>query len=165
MTEYVTFERGTMLVKDEETMTGMTDVCVNQTGRENMDKSTGTRRLAAALTAGMLVGEGSSAYAGGIATFNNLSENIVNSSAGLPSMISTVAYVGGIGLGVAGIFKLKQHVDNPAQTMMKDGLVRLGAGGGLLALPYLTAAMQGSVNGGLNVQATETPFAPPLPGP
>ncbi len=39
-------------------------------------------------------------------------------------MIQTVAYVGGIGLGVAGIFKLKSHVDNPGQTPMKDGLIR-----------------------------------------
>ena len=29
-------------------------------------------------------------------------------------------WIGGAGLGVASIFKLKQHVDNPAQAPMKD---------------------------------------------
>ncbi len=77
-------------------------------------------------------------------------------------MIQTVAYVGGIGLGVAGIFKLKSHVDNPGQTPMKDGLIRLGAGGGLLALPYLTTAMMGSItNAGPNTGVSEGSFAPP----
>jgi len=36
-------------------------------------------------------------------------------------------------------------VDNPGQHAMKDGLVRLGAGGGLLSLPYITSAMVGTV--------------------
>ncbi len=72
-------------------------------------------------------------------------------------MVQTVAYVGGIGLGVAGIFKLKQHVDNPGQTPMKDGLARLGTGGGLLALPYVTTAMMGSIdNGAFRARMSET---------
>ena len=126
-----------------------------------MDKSNGTRRLAAALTAGLLTSGATDAFANG-QTFEDVSRNIVTSAAGLPSMIETVAYVGGIGLGVAGIFKLKNHVDNPAQHPMKDGLVRLGAGGGLLALPYLTQAMAGSINnGGANVGYAEGTFNSP----
>ena len=101
-------------------------------------------RLAAVLTAGVLMSEGTTAHAG--ATFSNVAENIEAGSASLPVLISTVAYIGGIGLGVAGIFKLKQHVDNPGQTPMKDGLVRLGAGGGLLALPYITTAMTNTIS-------------------
>jgi len=105
-----------------------------------------TTRLAAALTAGILMSEGTAAHA--TATFKDVSTNIVNSAGTLPNLVSTVAYIGGIGLGVAGIFKLKQHVDNPGQTPMKDGLVRLGAGGGLLALPFLTDAMTGTISNG-----------------
>ena len=82
------------------------------------------------------------------ATFSDVATNIVTGSNSLPSLISTVSYIGGIGLGVAGVFKLKQHVDNPGQTPMKDGLVRLGAGGGLLALPFVTSAMQGTIGNG-----------------
>ena len=131
-----------------------------------MNKSKRTYRLAAALTAGMMMSEGTDAFAGGTnTTFADVGNNIITSAGSLPAMIQTVAYVGGIGLGVAGVFKLKQHVDNPAQTPMKDGLVRLGAGGGLLALPYLTTAMMGSINNGNNTGVTEGTFtAPAVPG-
>jgi hypothetical protein len=109
-------------------------------------KRSNTHKLAAAITAGMMVGS-SEAFAGG-QNFTNMTSNIVTSSGTLPNLISTVAYVGGIGLAVAGIFKLKQHVDNPGQTPMKDGLIRLGAGGGLLALPFMTEAMTNTISNG-----------------
>ena len=128
-----------------------------------MDKSKTTHKLAAAMTAGVLMTEGTNAFANAT-TFKDMSDNIVTSAGSLPSLISTVAYVGGIGLGVAGVFKLKQHVDNPGQTPMKDGLVRLGAGGGLLALPFLTQAMMGSISNGTGAPVTETPFAAPVVG-
>lgn len=115
-------------------------------------------RLAAVVTASVLMSESAVALA---TNFGDVSKNIVKSSAGLPNLISTVAYVGGVGLGVAGVFKLKNHVDNPANIPMKDGLVRLGAGGGLLVLPYLTKAMMGTVQGeggGGGVQASDLQF-------
>lgn len=110
-----------------------------------MKKHFTMHRIAAAVTAGVLAGQTTSAHA---VNFTDVSHNIVDSSSGIPQMISTVAYIGGIGLGVAGIFKLKQHVDNPGQVALKDGLVRLGAGGGLLALPFLTEAMTGNIAAG-----------------
>jgi hypothetical protein len=112
-----------------------------------MTKQKWTHKMAAIVTAGVMAGKGSEAFAGGT-TFSDVAGNIVTGSSRLPDLISTVAYIGGIGLGVAGVFKLKQHVDNPGQTPMKDGLVRLGAGGGLLALPYVTTAMQGTMDAG-----------------
>ena len=129
-----------------------------------MEKSKKIHQLAAALTAGMLMSEGKDAFAQTAQTFDNVGQNIIASAGSMPAMIQTVAYVGGIGLGVAGVFKLKQHVDNPGQTPMKDGLVRLGAGGGLLALPYLTQAMMGSINNGTNAPVTEGTFLAPLGG-
>ena len=107
-----------------------------------------THKIAAAVTAGVLISESGEASAAVTTGLQALSTNIVNSAGTLPNMISTVAYIGGIGLGVAGIFKLKQHVDNPGQHPMKDGLVRLGAGGGLLALPYMTEVMTSTINAG-----------------
>lgn len=104
-------------------------------------------RLAAIVTAGVLVSESVSASAT-TANFTNVTSNIVTSASTLPNLISTVAYIGGVGMGVAGVFKLKNHVDNPGQVPMKDGLVRLGAGGGLLTLPYLTKVMQGTIGDG-----------------
>ena len=66
-----------------------------------METSKRIHQLAAAVTAGMLMSEGSDAFAANT-TFATVGDNIVTSAASLPGMISTVAYVGGIGLGVAG---------------------------------------------------------------
>lgn len=81
-------------------------------------------------------------------TFVDVSNNIVSSSAGLTNMIALLCYIGGIGLAVAGLFKLKAHVDNPGQAPLKDAMIRLGIGGGLLALPFIVAAMQGTIAAG-----------------
>jgi hypothetical protein len=112
-----------------------------------MKRSKMSHKLAAAATLGMMMASSESAFAAA-KTFKNMSDNIVTASSGFQNMISTVCWLGGAGLGVAGIFKLKQHVDNPGQTPMKDGLVRLGAGGGLLAFPFIQQAMQGSISNG-----------------
>lgn len=126
-----------------------------------MDKTNTIHRVAAAVTTGMLMAESTAAHATAY-TFRDITTGIVNSAGGLPMMIETVAYVGGIGLGVTGIFKLKSHVDNPGQHPLKDGLVRLGAGGGLLALPFVTQAMMTSItSGGPNIGVMEGSFSPP----
>jgi hypothetical protein len=122
-----------------------------------MERSNITHKLAAAMTVGVLMSEAGPAFAQGTG-FQQVTSNINASASTLPDLISTVAYIGGIGLGVAGIFKLKQHVDNPAQAPMKDGLVRLGAGGGLLALPMLTDAMTSTVGQGTGPQTSDLQF-------
>jgi hypothetical protein len=132
-----------------------------------MDKTNRMHRIAAVITAGMIVDQSTSAHAAATASFTDLSANLITSSSNFPALVSTVAYIGGIGLGVTGIFKLKQHVDNPGQTPMKDGLIRLAAGGGLLALPYVTTAMSGSIgSGGSTTQASQfaAPTAAPVTG-
>lgn len=106
-----------------------------------------THKLAAVATLGMMMGS-SDAFAAAATTFRDMSNNMVQASGGFQNLISTVCWIGGAGLGVAGIFKLKQHVDNPGQTPMKDGLVRIACGGGLLAFPFIQTAMQGSVSNG-----------------
>lgn len=55
----------------------------------------------------------------------------------LPNMINWVSYIIGVALGVAGVSKLKQHVDNPGQTSIKDGLGRLAASGLFISLPFM----------------------------
>ncbi len=108
-----------------------------------------THKLAACATLGMIAGSVSAADAA--TTFKDMSTNIITASSGFNNLISVVCWIGGAGLGVAGIFKLKMHVDNPGQTPMKDGLVRIGCGGALLAFPFIQQAMQGSIsNGSLN---------------
>ncbi len=121
-----------------------------------------SHKLAAAITAGAM-SSGFVTEALATTDANSLVGNLVKSSKGFTDLISLLGYVGGSGLSVAGIFKLKQHVDNPGQTPMKDGVMRLAAGGALLSLPFITTVMQGSVtesNGGsavnqANVKVTQ----------
>ena len=91
----------------------------------------------AAIMAGLMLST-SSAEAN---NFSNIAENITASISGIPGLLSGVAYMFGILLGVLGILKIKDHVENPAQTPLKDGAIRLAAGGGLFALPIVYEAM------------------------
>ncbi len=107
-----------------------------------------THKLAAAATLGFIAGSSVEASAATATTFRDMSTNMTIAAGGFQNLISTVCWIGGSGLGVAGIFKLKQHVDNPGQTPMKDGLIRIACGGGLLAFPFIQTAMQGSISNG-----------------
>jgi len=62
----------------------------------------------------------------------------------LPTYINYASYIIGTAMGVAGVSKLKAHVDNPGQTPIKDGLGRLGAAGLFIALPALLEIMRAS---------------------
>jgi hypothetical protein len=105
-----------------------------------------SHKLAAIATIGMMASSCTGAQAA--ITLKDMSSNIAVASSGFNNLISIVCWVAGAGLGVAGIFKLKQHVDNPGQTPMKDGLIRIACGGGLLAFPFIQQAMQGSISNG-----------------
>ena len=80
----------------------------------------------------------------GVAQANNISniaENITNSISELPTLLSALSYMFGLLLAVLGVMKIKDHVENPTQTPLKDGAIRLAAGGGLFALPIIYDAM------------------------
>jgi len=110
--------------------------------------------LAVAVTAGaVMFPELANASAG--KSFVDVTTNITDSSATLPNLITTVAYMAGIAMAVFGILKLKGHVDNPGQVPIKDGLVRLGCGGALLALPVILEAMTATI-GDDGVSTTNT---------
>jgi hypothetical protein len=47
-------------------------------------------------------------------------------------------------LAIAGIYKLKEAVDNPGQNSIQDGFIRLAAGGALIALPTIVSTMGGT---------------------
>ena len=105
--------------------------------------------MGAALTASMLL-------AGGEAHANNfgaIASNITASIADVPGLLTGLAYLFGILIGVLGILKIKDHVENPQQTPLKDGAIRLAAGGGLFALPIVYEAMFTTVGTGAGVQA------------
>jgi hypothetical protein len=104
-----------------------------------------SHRLAAAATMGMMAASGTAHAA---TDANSLVNNLITSSAGFTQLINLFGYIGGTGLAVAGIFKIKQHTDSPANVPLKDGIMRLAAGGALLSLPFMTQVMQGSIGEG-----------------
>ena len=123
-------------------------------------RTTGTGNRAARLRRGFagLAAFGAVFAAGEAAaqpSFNagNIVANLVGSSAGLTDLMSLLAYVGGTAFAIAGIFKLKVHVDAPDRVPLREGMIRLVAGGMLLSLPFMTAVMQGSVSNGDVTQA------------
>ena len=113
-----------------------------------------TLQMSAAFTAGYFM-TANDAHAGGQNTFSNIAENIVLSIQNLPGLLTGVSYMFGILLGVLGILKIKDHVENPQQTALKDGAIRLAAGGGLFALPIVYEAMRETIGQGAGVEAAE----------
>lgn len=108
-----------------------------------------TVQLSATLAVLMMVGS-VDAHAN---NFSNIAENVVTSIESLPGLLTGLAYMFGILLGVLGVLKIKDHVENPGQVALKDGAIRLAAGGGLFALPIVFEAMQTTVGDGANVTA------------
>ena len=105
----------------------------------------------AALTMGMLASNQVQAAAGN--NFSSIATNINTSISSLPGLLTGLSYLFGILLGVLGIMKIKDHVENPTQTPLKDGAIRLAAGGALFALPIVFESMFETVGSGSNAQA------------
>lgn len=55
----------------------------------------------------------------------------------MPTIISGVAYLAGGVMVLGGANKLKMHAENPMQTPLSHGLVRIGVGGVVAALPIM----------------------------
>lgn len=79
---------------------------------------------------------------------NNLLATIQGSIEDLPGVVAVVAYLLGLLFGVAGLLKLKEHVENPEQTALREPVIRLLAGGALFAIPTVYNAMFGLVGDG-----------------
>ena len=100
--------------------------------------------IGAAFTTGMLV----SAPAHAANNFGTIASNISLSISSLPGLLTALSYMFGVLLGVLGVMKIKDHVENPSQTPLKDGAIRLAAGGALFALPIIYEAMTQTVGTG-----------------
>lgn len=83
-------------------------------------------------------GDGEYAAQGG---FSEIFERIGVSFEGLPGLLSIAAYILGIVFAIAGILKIKDHVEDPSRTQLKDGAIRLIVGGALFALPFVMTIM------------------------
>tara|TARA_Y100001001_G_C7998147_1_gene305378 strand:+ start:1388 stop:1795 length:408 start_codon:yes stop_codon:yes gene_type:complete len=105
-----------------------------------------SKKLSATIIGAAMAGASSTAYAqGGIADIAN---SVTEQTQELPNVITVIAYLGGAVLAFGGVLSVKQHVDNPQQKPLREGLVRLIAGALLLAAPATFEALRESV--GLN---------------
>lgn len=77
--------------------------------------------------------------------WSTIAQNISNSIALMPGMLSGIAYMMGMLFGALGVLKLKDHVENPTQTPLKDGAIRMASGGALFALPMVFEAMRNTI--------------------
>lgn len=79
--------------------------------------------------------------------FNDVGQNMVNSTTSLPGFLAAFAYMGGLIMGVSAIFKTVDHVSNPNQTPMSTPVIRFLLGGALFALPIIFEAAFVTIGG------------------
>lgn len=104
-------------------------------------------RTGAAFTMGTLVS--TQAHAAGTGkSFNDIGSAIVSGISDLPGLLTALSYMMGLLFSVLGILKIKDHVENPTQTPLKEGAIRLAVGGSLFLIPVVTSAMQNLVDTG-----------------
>lgn len=99
-------------------------------------------QMSAATVVALMAGvESAHAQTAGTRDMSTIAENIITSIEGLPGLLTGLSYMLGILLGVLGILKIKDHVENPSSNPIQHGAVRLAAGGALIALPIVYEAM------------------------
>lgn len=77
--------------------------------------------------------------------FSGIAFNMIESIRFLPGLLSGLAYMFGTMLGAQAIIKIKDHVEQPHNIPLKDGLGRIVAGGALFALPIVFEAMHATI--------------------
>lgn len=78
----------------------------------------------------------------------SIADNIKNSYSSLGELLIGTAYLAGIGFAIAGVFKFKQHRDNPTQVPLGTPLALLGVGIVLVFLPSLFGPSGQTIFGG-----------------
>ena len=107
--------------------------------------NTQTQRVSAAIMAGAMVGTfGDVSDALADANLDLYLQKTADKTNSIPDAVAFISYLGGTALAALGVVNLKQHVENPGNTPMKNGLAKLGFGGMLLALPTVTNVMMGT---------------------
>ena len=89
----------------------------------------------------------SSIHAEGKADIGTIATNITQSFGGLTKLLIAIAYVAGIGFGVAAIFKFKQHKDNPTQVPIGNPITMLMISAALVFLPGIYSPLGSTIFG------------------
>lgn len=82
-----------------------------------------------------------------VADLTDVSENITDSVSKIPGLISGLSYMMALVMGALAILKVKEHVENPNQTPLREPVMKFLAGGALLSLPIVYTAMQTAIRG------------------
>ena len=115
-------------------------------------------KLSSLVVLGMMAGA-DDAYAinaGNEGGFNEIGEDIIGGIDQLPGLVTGTSYMLGTLLAVLGVLKIKDHVENPGQTPLQHGVIRLAAGGGLFALPIVTESMTTLLDGDTSATGAQT---------
>lgn len=92
----------------------------------------------------------------GAAKLSDMINNTTASFGNIPNILSVISYISGLFLSVAGLYKFKEHVDNPSQNPLSAGVKRFIAGGMFLTLPYMMIAVRNSIMGGAGTEISRT---------
>lgn len=109
----------------------------------------------ASIITGILTAGEAKAAPAATTSFNSIASNITAQIGTLPGFITALAYILGTLFAVLGLLKIKDHVENPSNAPLKDGLIRLAIGGALFVVPLVTSAMQnmlGTTGTGVAIQ-------------
>ena len=96
--------------------------------------------VSAMVAVGLMTGAESANAAAG-KSFNSVAGDIIGGIASLPGLVTGISYMLGVLLAVLGLLKIKDHVENPGNAKLKDGVIYLAIGGALFAVPIITTAM------------------------
>ncbi len=80
-------------------------------------------------------------------TVADVINNVQSSFSNFPNLLSLIAYVSGIFMAAWGTFKFKDHVDNPRETKLSEGVKRFLAGGFFFSLPAMTSVAANTLVG------------------
>ena len=76
-----------------------------------------------------------------------LAENVTQSFTSLGKLMAATSYLAGFGFAIAGVFKFKQHKDNPTQIPMGTPIALLVVGIVLIFLPGIIKPMGVTIYG------------------
>ena len=102
--------------------------------------------VSAMVAVGLMTGADSANATG--KSFNSVAGDIIGGIASLPGLVTGISYMLGVLLAVLGLLKIKDHVENPGNAKLKDGVIYLAIGGALFAVPIITTAMFELINPG-----------------
>ena len=78
---------------------------------------------------------------------NGIFASILTSVGGWPGFVSGISYLLALVFGVAGVLKIREHVDSPENVPLREGVSRFVGGGALLSLPVIFTAFRTAIAG------------------